>query len=147
MSVLPWPSITCAPAGTCAFAPTATMRPRCITTVLPVCGRAPVPSITVTLVIATTGLSTLMNGRSDVSGRVCATSAGGTDRARARVAASIVVSVRMASPRREGEGSTSIDGDRGHHAGLEVLRDVAMQHPRAGVRKVNQQIDGGARGH
>src|ERR1700745_2483596 len=103
-------------------------------TVLPVCAGAPVPSITVTWVIATTGLSTLMNGRSDVSGGVCATSAGGRGRARARVAASIVVNVRMVAPGGRGEGgSTSIDSDRGHHAGLEVLRDVAMQHPRAGV--------------
>ena len=88
--------MTCAPAGTGTRAPTAAMRPRWITTVLPVCAGAPVPSMTVTLVIATTGLSTLMNGRSDVSGGVCATSAAA--RVAETMAARMAVDVRMTSP-------------------------------------------------
>src|SRR5437870_4132642 len=119
--------MTWAPEGAATRVPTSAMRPFRMTTVLSTWAGAPVPSITVTLVIATTGLSTLMKGRSE-SRDACAVTVAGI---RARNA----VNGRMAPP-----GSTSIDGDRRHHAGLEMLGDVAMQHPAARVRQVEQQV-------
>ena len=57
ISVMPVPSTTCAPAGTFTFAagPTSAMRPSRITTVWPGTAGVPLPSITVTPVIAISG--------------------------------------------------------------------------------------------
>jgi hypothetical protein len=65
MTVWPERSSTSAPAGTRTepAGPTATMRSPSMTTVWPVRAGAPVPSITFTLVSATTGASTATRSR------------------------------------------------------------------------------------
>src|SRR6185436_8130558 len=52
---LPRPSTTCAPCGTVGFLPTAVIRLPVTTTVMSGCGAEPVPSIRVTLRMASTG--------------------------------------------------------------------------------------------
>src|SRR5437867_7922372 len=132
-----WPerSITFAPAGafTSLAFPTAVIRPFSITTVWSSRAGRPVPSISLTWVRTITGASAATTSRT----------AGAIESARWAGA----VEADSATPNRArlvclsmGRGPPSVCRERHHHAGLEVLGDVAVRHPGAWVRHVQQNV-------
>src|SRR5256885_11872780 len=130
-----------APGGTCTAAAGTTwaMRPSRITTVWSGLGGAPVPSTSSTWVSATTAVSTAVYWRTSAaseSGR-CATSAAG--------ASVIKIGATRAGGRMRDSSLFHREGQ--HHAGRQMLGDVAVQHPATGVGSVEQNIHHGAGRH
>src|SRR5437016_13706096 len=130
-----------APGGSCtdAAGPTSAMRPSRSTIVWSGLGVAPVPSTKSTCVSATTAVSTTVYWRTSAareSGR-CAGSVAGAGATKA--------SVTSASGRMRDSSLFHCEGQ--HHAGRQVLGDVAVQHPATRVRWVEQNIHHGAGRH
>src|SRR5437660_12872497 len=130
-----------APGGTCtdAAGPTSAMRPSRTTIVWSGLGVAPVPSTKSTCVSATTAVSTTVYWRTSAaseSGRCTASAAG---------ASATKASVTRASGRMSDSWLFHREGH--HHAGRQMFRDVAVQHPAPGLGRVEQNIHHGARWH
>src|SRR5580704_17277797 len=124
ITVLPCRSIVLAPAGTATLAagPTCAIFPPWMMMVSFFTGAAPVPSITVALVSATTGSETVTYAFAPFG--CCA-------------------------PRLEASPSpisvqplilSSLYGERSHHPRGQVLRDVTVQHPSTGIAEIQQNV-------
>src|SRR2546421_9031945 len=126
-----------APGGTCTAAagPTWAMRLSRITTVWSGLGGAPVPSTSSTWVSATTAVSTAVYWRTSAaseSGRYATSGAGSS---------ATKTSATKASGRMRDSSLFHREGH--HHAGRQMLGDVAVQHPAARVGSVEQNIQHG----
>src|ERR1051326_3544228 len=141
ITVCPERSMTLAPAGafTSLAFPTAVIRPFSISTLWSSRAGRPVPSISLTWVRTITGASAATTSRT----------AGLIESARCASA----VEARRTSPnsvrledRGMGRKPPSVCRKCHHHAGFEVLGDVAVRHPRAGVRDLEQNVGGPADG-
>src|ERR1043166_6307634 len=140
ISVWPERSMTLAPAGafTSLAFPTAVIRPFSMTPLWSSRTGRPVPSISLTWVRTITGASAVMTSRS----------AGPIESARWACA----VEAKRASPTRVrlcdrgmGRKPPSVCRERHDHARFEVLGDVAVRHPGAGVRHLQQNVGRAAR--
>src|SRR5579864_6579889 len=85
-------------------------------------GAAPVPSITVTLVSATTGSETVTYAFASLG--CCAA------RLEANPSPTSIQLLIM----------SSLYGERSHHPRGQVLRDVAVQHPATGIAEIHQNV-------
>src|SRR6266513_2455977 len=131
ITVEPLMSRTRAPAGTGtdAAGPTAAILPARSSTVWSVFGAAPVPSTSRTCVNATSDVSTVMYSRTPAA----------RESGRWAMSASSKGTTCM--------GASSIHGEMHHHPGREMLGDMTVQHPFAGISGIEENIHHRTGGH